>query len=68
MDASLEKFKEDSTKFYDAMQMRDHYAGKSLLLSELIEELKVKKELVDFQFNDWGKQVKLYQQSLKENV
>ena len=50
MDASLEKFKEDSTKFYDAMQMRDHYAGKSLLLSELIEELKVKKELQEWRY------------------
>ena len=67
MDASLEKFKEDTEKFYNAMQMRDYWAGQTALLSELIDDLTVKKELALFQVNDWGEQVKLHQQNLREN-
>jgi hypothetical protein len=64
MAANLNKSTENTERLINALKMRDYWAGQSVLLSELIDELEMKKDQANFQFSDWGEQVKIWQKEI----
>ena len=66
MTTSLDKSTENTERLINALKMRDYWAGQSALLSELIDELEMKKDQANFQFSDWGEQVKIWQKEIKK--